>query len=109
MRKAVSQRLSECYDAVQQQAEHYELQELSAVPNEDIGSFCQRTSVNQQVLERVVRGMTNFPENFHLHPKVRGFVEKRREAVATNGTVDWDVGDALAFGRLALAGTAVRH
>ena len=43
MRKAVSQRLSDAYDAVQQQAEHYEVQELSAVPSEDIGSFCPRT------------------------------------------------------------------
>ena len=61
MRKAVSQRLSDAYDAVQKQAEHYEVQELSAVPSEDIGSFCPRTSVNQQVLERVIRGMTQFP------------------------------------------------
>src|SRR4051794_4365817 len=108
MKKAVSQRLSDAYDAVQQQAERYEVQELSAVPTEDIGSFCPRTSVNQQVLERVIRGMTNFPENFHLHPKLRGFVEKRREAVAKNGAVDWAFGEALAFGTLALEGTAVR-
>ena len=39
MRKAVSQRLSDAYDAVQQQAEHYEVQELSAVPSEDIGKL----------------------------------------------------------------------
>ncbi len=47
-----------------------------------IGGFCPRTSVNRQVLERVIRGITQFPENFHLHPKLRGFVEKRREAIA---------------------------
>jgi 2-oxoglutarate decarboxylase len=108
MRKAVSKRLSDAYDAVQQQAEHYEVQELSAVPTEDIGSFCPRTSVNQQVLERVIRGMSSFPENFHLHPKLRGFVEKRRDAVAKNGAFDWAFGEALAFGTLVLEGTAVR-
>jgi 2-oxoglutarate dehydrogenase E1 component len=64
--------------------------------------------VNQQVLERVVRGMTNFPENFHLHPKLRGFVEKRREAIAKGSPIDWAFGEALAFGTLALEGTAVR-
>ena len=108
MRKAVSQRLSDAYDAVQQTAEHFEVQELSAVPSEDIGSFCPRTSVNQQVLERVIRGMTSFPENFHLHPKLRGFIEKRRDAIAKNGAFDWAFGEALAFGTLALEGTAVR-
>ncbi len=108
MRKSVSKRLSDAYDAVQQQAERYEVQELSAVPSEDIGNFCPRTSVNQQVLERVIRGMTSFPENFHLHPKLRGFVERRRDAVAKNTAVDWAFGEALAFGTLALEGTAVR-
>ena len=60
------------------------------------------------MLERVVRGITSFPENFHLHPKLRGFVERRREALAKGGTVDWAFGEALAFGTLVLEGTAVR-
>jgi hypothetical protein len=59
-------------------AEHYELQELSAVADRARSSgFCPRTAVNQQVLERVIRGITTFPDSFHLHPKLRGFVEKR--------------------------------
>ena len=53
MKKAVAQRLSADYDAVQNKAERFELQELSAVPFEDIGNFCPRTAVNQQVIERV--------------------------------------------------------
>ncbi len=108
MRKEVAQRLSEAYDAVQEQAEHYEVQELSAVPYEDIGSFCPRTSINQQVLERVIRGITSFPEDFHLHPKLRAFVDRRRDAIAKNSPVDWAFGEALAFGTLALEGTPVR-
>jgi len=108
MRKAVSQRLAEAYDAVQQKAERYELQELSAVANEDVGSFCPRTAVNRQVLDRVIRGMTHFPENFHLHPKLRGFVERRRKALDEDVAIDWAFGEALAFGTLALEGTPVR-
>ena len=108
MRKEVAQRLSTAFDAVQNKAERYELQELSAVPSEDIGAFCPRTAVNQQVLERVVRGLTNFPPNFHLHPKLRGFIERRRDAIAKATPVDWAFGEALAFGTLALEGTGVR-
>ena len=33
------QRLSDAYDAAQKHAEHYELQELSAVPTEEIGEL----------------------------------------------------------------------
>ena len=108
MRKAVADRLSAAYDAAQERAEHFEVQELSAVTGEEIGGFCPRTAVNQQVLERVTQGMTQFPENFHLHPKLRGFVEKRRDAIAKGGNIDWAFGEALAFGTLALEGTAVR-
>ena len=108
LRKGVSQRLGEAYDAAQQRAEHYELQELSAVATDEISSFCPRTAVNHQVLERVIRGITQFPENFHLHPKLRGFVEKRRDVVQKNGSLDWAFGEALAFGTLVLEGTPVR-
>jgi multifunctional 2-oxoglutarate metabolism enzyme len=108
MRKAVSQRLSEAHDSVKQRAERYELQELSAVGSDDIGGFCPRTSVNRQVLERVIRGTTQFPENFHLHPKLRSFVEKRRDAIEKDVPMDWAFGEALAFGTLVLEGTAVR-
>ncbi|MDE3164675.1 MAG: multifunctional oxoglutarate decarboxylase/oxoglutarate dehydrogenase thiamine pyrophosphate-binding subunit/dihydrolipoyllysine-residue succinyltransferase subunit, partial [Acidobacteriota bacterium] len=108
MRKAVAARLSAAYDAVQQRSEHFEPQELSAVATEDIGEFCPRTAVNLPVVERVTRGITQFPDNFHLHPKLRGFVERRREVVAKGGSVDWAFGEALAFGTLALEGTSVR-
>jgi 2-oxoglutarate dehydrogenase E1 component len=108
MRQAVSARLSEAYDAVQERAERYELQELSAVAGEEIGSFCPRTAVNRQVIERVVDGISRFPENFHLNPKLRGFVEKRRDALAKGGPIDWAFGEALAFGTLVVEGTSVR-
>src|SRR5207302_6747843 len=70
--------------------------------------FCPRTNVNQQTIETVTRGITQFPETFHLHPKLRGFVEKRREAVARGGAIDWAFGEALAFGTLVIEGTPVR-
>jgi len=55
----------------------------------------------------VVRGITQFPEDFHLHPKLRNFVEKRKE-ILDGGTADWALGEALAFGSLVLEDTPVR-
>jgi 2-oxoglutarate decarboxylase len=108
MRKEIAQRLGEAHDAVKQRAERYELQELSAVTMDDFGGFCPRTAVNQQVLERVIRGITQFPENFHLHPKLRAFVDKRRDSIEKQAPIDWAFGEALAFGTLVLEGTPVR-
>jgi 2-oxoglutarate dehydrogenase E1 component len=108
MSKRIGARLAEAYDASQKNAERYELQELSAVPDREIENFCPRTSVNLQTLERVTRALTNFPENFHLHPKLRGFNEKRTKAMIDAGAIDWAFGEALAFGTLVLEGTPVR-
>ncbi|MBK9167566.1 MAG: multifunctional oxoglutarate decarboxylase/oxoglutarate dehydrogenase thiamine pyrophosphate-binding subunit/dihydrolipoyllysine-residue succinyltransferase subunit [Bryobacterales bacterium] len=108
MRKSVAQRLNEAFDQAQRTAERYELQELSTVPAGDIGGFCPRTSIDRDLLERVVEGITRFPETFHIHPKLRTFVEKRREVLRSNGVVDWAYAEALAFGSLVLEGTPVR-
>jgi 2-oxoglutarate decarboxylase len=114
LRKAAAQRFNEAYDAAQAGAEHYEVQELSAVPHEDIGNFCPRTAVNHAVIERVVRATTQFPEAFRLHPKLRGFVDRRRSVLEQVGeasppvNIDWAFAESLAFGTLVLEGTPVR-
>jgi 2-oxoglutarate decarboxylase len=108
MRREVSGRLAEAFDAVQKKAERFELHDLSLVTAEDYTGFCPRTAVNHQVIERVIRGSTQFPESFHLHPKLRAFVEKRRDTLVNGGPIDWAFGEALAFGTLALEGTPVR-
>jgi len=108
LRKGFASGLSAAYDAAQKSAERFVGQELAAVPSEEIGSFCPRTAVNKPTIDRVIRALTQFPENFHLHPKLRGFVERRREVIETGGPIDWAFGEALAFGTLALEGTPVR-
>jgi multifunctional 2-oxoglutarate metabolism enzyme len=108
MRKRETQRLSDAFDSAQQNAEHFEVQELSAVPEEEIAIIPHAPTVDQETLERVVRGATTFAENFHLHPKLHGFIEKRKEALEKGGPIDWAFGETLAFGTLVLEGTPVR-
>jgi 2-oxoglutarate dehydrogenase E1 component len=108
IRQSVIDRLNNAFDAAQEHAEHYEVQELSAVPTEDVAGFCPRTAVNRAVVERVIRAITHFPEGFHLHPKLRGFVEKRRQAIEAGGPVDWAFAESLSFGTLVLEGTPIR-
>jgi len=107
-RRAAARHLSEAFDAAQQHAQQYEVQELSAVPQEEVAGVTPRTAVNHAVIDRVVRALTSFPESFHLHPKLRAFVDRRRDALEKNGPIDWAFGEALAFGTLVLEGTPVR-
>jgi 2-oxoglutarate dehydrogenase E1 component len=64
--------------------------------------------VNKDTVDRVIHGLTQFPENFHLHPKLRTFIDRRRAVIEKGGPIDWAFGEALAFGTLALEGTPVR-
>ena len=108
MRRRVAERLAEAFATAQEHAEQYEVQELSDVSVEEVGAFCPRTSVDRSELARVIDGLTRFPSDFHLHPKLRGFVDKRREAFQSGGPIDWALAEALAFGTLLLEGTPVR-
>jgi 2-oxoglutarate dehydrogenase E1 component len=108
IRKDVTAWLSRAFDEAQQSSEQYEYQELSAVPMEEVGAFCPRTAVTREGLERITDGITSFPVNFHLHAKLRGYVEKRKEAMRNGGPIDWALAEALAFGSLVVEGTPVR-
>ena len=65
------------------------------------------TAVERETVERVVDAITTFPADFHLHPKLRNFIAKRRE-VLNGAPIDWATAETIAFGSLVLEGTPVR-
>ncbi len=66
------------------------------------------TSSTFDELSKVVKGITRFPDNFTLNPKLKKHIEKRKEFLTGNARIDWAFGEALAFGSLLLEGTPVR-
>ena len=107
LRKRISARLEEGFEEAKQNAVRFEVQELGVVDTEHLPTFCPRTAADRALLEKVVDGLTTVPADFHLHPKLRGFLEKRKEALR-GGSIDWALAEALAFGTLVLEGTPVR-
>ncbi len=69
-------------------------QELSVITMDDINY--------------VVRNITTIPNNFSLHPKLKKFIDNRREFLRNDVLVDWAFAEALAFGTLLLEGIPVR-
>ena len=59
-------------------------------------------------LDKVVDKITTLPENFNLHPKLKKFIESRREFLTKDVLIDWSFAEALAFGSLLLEGIPVR-
>ena len=107
IRKMVSDRLNQAYDASKRHTEHYQVQELSAVDPAEMVETHPDTAVDRTALERVVEGITTFPPEFHVHPKLEGFLKKRRDLL-DGAPMDWATAETLAFGTLVLERTPVR-
>jgi 2-oxoglutarate dehydrogenase E1 component len=71
-------------------------------------SFPPTSAAPIETLRRVVESTATFPRAFTVHPKLKGFVDKRVEALANGGPIDWAFAEMLAFGSLVLEGTPVR-
>jgi 2-oxoglutarate decarboxylase len=110
MRKAVKDRLNKAFDEGRGNAvAHPERTREPGVsrPVSVVERSPEETGANRSTLERVINGVTTFPSFFHVHPKLKGFIEKRKE-VLNGAPVDWATGEVLAYGSLVLEGTPVR-
>ncbi len=66
------------------------------------------TGVPQEELNQIAERLTAYPEDFHIHPKIKKLLEQRGEMAAGTRPVDYGMAEALAFGSLVKAGTPVR-
>jgi 2-oxoglutarate dehydrogenase E1 component len=107
IRKSIQQRLSDAHARAQQSAQMFEYQELAVVDEVDVRREIPQTASDQATLQRVIYGSTAFPEDFHVHPKLKKFLDQRLH-ILEGGPIDWAAAEALAFGSLVLEGTPVR-
>jgi 2-oxoglutarate dehydrogenase E1 component len=66
-----------------------------------------RTAITPEVLKSVGDAHVSFPPDFTPHPKLQKMLEKRA-AMASEGGIDWAMGELLAFGSLLMEGVPVR-
>jgi 2-oxoglutarate dehydrogenase E1 component len=69
---------------------------------------CTETGVEHDDLLKVATALTRVPEEFQLNRKVGRRLPAQLETVETKGSVDWALGELLAFGSLLIDGTPVR-
>ena len=65
------------------------------------------TSISDEAVKRIVEVHVNLPEGFEAHPRVVPQLQRRAQMV-TDGTIDWAMGETLAFGSLLMEGVPVR-
>ncbi|MGH9230992.1 MAG: multifunctional oxoglutarate decarboxylase/oxoglutarate dehydrogenase thiamine pyrophosphate-binding subunit/dihydrolipoyllysine-residue succinyltransferase subunit, partial [Acidimicrobiales bacterium] len=100
-------RLQQALDETRESAPPASLR--AAEPRPPVGVLPQvETGVDREVLDRVYDGLSQWPKDFHAHPKLTRQFETRDKMVREQGEVDWATAEALAFGSLLLEGTDIR-
>lgn len=59
-------------------------------------------------LNYVAEKITTIPQDFEIHPKLKKFIDYRKDFLTKDILVDWSLGEALAFGTLMLEGFPIR-
>ncbi|MCE1164650.1 MAG: multifunctional oxoglutarate decarboxylase/oxoglutarate dehydrogenase thiamine pyrophosphate-binding subunit/dihydrolipoyllysine-residue succinyltransferase subunit [Bacteroidetes bacterium] len=66
------------------------------------------TSISNDYIETIVNSLTRLPEGFNLHPKLKKFLDARKDFLEKDSGADWATAEALAFGSMLLDGIPVR-
>jgi len=102
--------LEKALKASKKQSKTFKPDRPLAVKDEDLAKPKKiiDTKVNFETLSKVVKGITRFPDNFALNPKLKKHIAKRKELLTGNARIDWAFGEALAFGTLLLENIPIR-
>ncbi|HRR07438.1 MAG TPA: multifunctional oxoglutarate decarboxylase/oxoglutarate dehydrogenase thiamine pyrophosphate-binding subunit/dihydrolipoyllysine-residue succinyltransferase subunit [Rhodothermales bacterium] len=70
--------------------------------------FRYPTAIGRDKVDLVVKALSEWPSDFNVHPKLKNQFLKREKMYRENGSIDWALGEAIAFGSLLLEGHKVR-
>jgi len=110
LKEQFQKKLKTAYEESQKSGQNFTPDIPLAVSQEDLVEFQPTggTAVEMDMLKKVAQAITFLPDNFHLHPKLSSFIEKRRKLVEEETDIDWSYAESLAFGTLVYEGTPVR-
>ncbi len=67
-----------------------------------------QTKLLAEQMERIMGALTNIPDSFNIHSKLKRFVDTRKKMFAGEAPVDWGFAEALAFGSILENGYDIR-
>jgi len=110
MNKEIEDKLSEAFDKIKKKSHTFNADNPLAVTKEKVDSVkpVKDTFISEDLLRQVIEGTTRIPEGFNVHPKLKKFLDKRRDLLSSPDEVDWAFAETLAFGSLLLENTPVR-
>jgi 2-oxoglutarate dehydrogenase E1 component len=83
--------------------------ESTAVFQPEYTSSSAATAISEEMLKKIVDGLTRVPDDFYVQPKIKRIVlEHRRKVFENGGPYEWHYAEALAFGSLMLEKIPIR-
>jgi 2-oxoglutarate dehydrogenase E1 component len=70
--------------------------------------YAVATGLTREELWELGERLSSYPNEFHVHPKIKKLLEQRAEMANGKRAVDFGMAEALAFGSLVKHGTSVR-
>ncbi len=67
-----------------------------------------KTAVPMKTLKEIGRKLSEIPEGFTAHKTIQRFMEGRAKMIESGQSIDWAMGEALAFGTLVTEGHKIR-
>ena len=74
---------------------------------DDTSTAAVVTAITPEVVKQIVETQTHLPEGFTVHPRLAPQLQRRAKMVG-DASIDWAMGELLAFGSLLLEGTPIR-
>jgi multifunctional 2-oxoglutarate metabolism enzyme len=74
---------------------------------EPTGADDLSTTISREVVKAIADAQVSMPEGFTVHPRLLPQLQKRAKMI-DDGTIDWAMGETLAFGSLLMQGRPVR-
>jgi len=65
------------------------------------------TGISKDLMEKTIKALTTFPEDFTVHPKLKKQILARRQMLEQD-TIDWSLAEAMAFGSLLMEKVPIR-
>ena len=102
--------MTKSFEKIRKESEKFEGDLPLAVSKEVMEDIIpdKSTSISNDVLTKIINGLTLVPSDFNGHPKLSKFLDQRRKLLDGSAQADWALAESLAFGSLLLEGVPVR-
>lgn len=110
MNEHISKEMDTSYGKLHNQKYEFRIHIPLSVSEEKINALRNdsETKITADMMSLIAEKITELPSDFHLHPKLKKFIEYRKEFLNKGEKIDWALAEALAFGSLLIENYPVR-